>query len=92
MITIPAGTYAVGATLVAGGASAAFNDRDATCNKSGPDSVGGSVTLTSELGVLGSPASGSYSIQFEDGTSQAGQFAADYCDTSTISGTSTCVP
>jgi hypothetical protein len=89
--TIPPGTYAVGAVLVAGGAYAALNARDATCHKMGPDSTGGAVTLTSALGVVGSPAAGSYSIQFADGSDAAGTFSAAFCDTSAVTPTNSCV-
>jgi hypothetical protein len=89
--TIPPGTYTVGSALVAGGAYAALNVRDANCDKMGPDSTGGAVTLTSALGVVGSQTSGSYSIELADGSTKAGTFSAAFCDTSTVTATNSCV-
>ncbi len=91
--TVPSGTYSIGTAIAPGAAYGAFNVRDSTCHESPEsDSIAGSVTLTSELGVAGIPVAGSYSIKFADGTSQSGEFNADFCDTSTISGTSVCAP
>ncbi len=90
--SVPAGTYPVGSSSSPspGTAYAALNNRDATCSKDGPDSVSGTVTLTTPLGVTGAAAKGSYSIRFEDGSTLSGNFDASYCDTSKVTGTSTC--
>jgi hypothetical protein len=85
------GTYTVGKDLVTGGAIAAFNVRDASCNKDGPDSVSGTATLTTALGVPGTAAVGSFSIDFDDGSHQSGNFDANFCDTSTV-GSGSCEP
>jgi len=76
--SIPPGTYELAETLVAGGARAANDVRDAACAKlpNGPHSMSGTITLKSVLGIAGSATSGSYSVQLDDGTTQSGDFSA----------------
>jgi hypothetical protein len=92
--SIPPGTYALAEDLVAGGARAAYDVRDATCAKlpNGPHSMSGTITLKSALGIAGSATSGSYSIQLDDGTSQSGEFSAPACASPTTTPAATCEP
>jgi hypothetical protein len=92
--SIPPGTYTLAENLVAGGARAAYDVRDASCAKlpNGPHSMSGTITLKSALGVSGSATSGSYSIQLDDGTTQSGDFSAPACAAPTTSPASTCEP
>jgi hypothetical protein len=88
-----AGTYAVALNDTPGGASAKLKPYDASCTAGTQvQAISGSITLASTLMAGGSAVSGTFNVQFEDGTSQAGQFAASYCDDSTSVGTAMCVP
>ena len=94
--SIPPGTYALAEDLVAGGARATYDVRDASCAKlpNGPHSMSGTVTLKSALGAASAAVSGSYSIQLDDGTSQSGDFNAPACPSpaTTTTPASTCEP
>lgn len=90
---VPAGTYTVMPNETAGNGSASYKVFDSTCNETKIVPTGGSITLDSPLDSSGSQISGSYNIQFQDGSSQAGTFSAALCaDSSSGTAGPACAP